>query len=137
MPSVIEDVLFAEKKGKAGDEQPTHAHPEHAAETIFLSSVLSVRDVSRRSITTTRDVCERACMKQKTQQDQSVSLYTTIGDGNYATIVLEEQREHKNDRDCIRKEVVEQHEAVRSERKTKQKSIRFSWQNPHTNLKDG
>lgn len=40
----------------------------------------------------------------------SFFLYTTHGDGNYATIELEEQREYKNDRDCIRRAVKELHE---------------------------
>ena len=40
----------------------------------------------------------------------SFFLYTTHGDGNYATIELEEQREYKNDRDCIRRVVKELHE---------------------------
>ncbi len=51
------------RRGKAGDEQATNAHSEHlAGATIFLSSFLPVRHGSRSGITTTRDVCERACM---------------------------------------------------------------------------
>ena len=58
----------------------------------------------------------RACDRKRNKISQSLFLYTTRGDGNYATIAFEKYREHKNDRDCIGINVGDLNEDVEREK---------------------